>query len=240
MDQASISLHAPHPSTKKLRRRLKKILGFTPGKSSYYERAFIHRSVAITGPHGEPYNNERLEFLGDAVLDAVVSDYLFLHYPSGDEGFLSRLRSLIVRRETLNQLAREVGLEEFLISHTETNRKVKHLWGNSFEALVGAVYLDKGYKKTRKFILNRILKNYLDLSRLQEDNRDFKSHLVEWAQKNRASIDFVVDSFADENHELVFTTRILLNNETIGTGRGYSKKESEQQAASRALTHIGV
>jgi len=105
---------------------------------------------------------------------------------------------------------------------------------------VGAVYLDKGYKKTKKFIINRILKYYLDLSRLQEDNRDFKSRLMEWAQKNRASINFEVDSFADENHELVFTTRVLLNNDTIGTGRGYSKKESEQQAASRALNHIGI
>ncbi len=227
-------------SKKSLRRHLKKILGFKPGHLHYYRLAFIHRSASLEGPGGNPVNNERLEFLGDAILDAAISDYLFLQYPFQDEGSLSRMRASIVRRETLNELAIQVGLDKLLVSHTESNRKVKHLWGNSFEALVGAIYLDKGYKTTRKFITRRILKSYLDVSRLQQENRDHKSQLVEWAQKNRQDIRFDYENGTDEHRELLFTTRIFLDQELVGTGSASSKKGSEQLAAGHALRKLAV
>lgn len=226
------------PSRKKFSRSLKKILGFSPGNLNYYELAFIHRSASHAGPDGSVINNERLEYLGDAILDAVISDYLFHHFPSKDEGFLSKMRSRIVRRETLNELAVEMGIEKFLVSHTEANKSVKHLWGNTFEALIGAVYLDKGYRKTRKFIVKNIIGSYLDLPRLQKEDKDYKSQLIEWAQKNREEIVFEFITEERHGHETVFITSIRHNNRNIGSGKAASKKQAEQLAAQEALDHI--
>jgi len=162
--------------------RLKKILGFRPGNLRLYEIAFIHRSASFTLPDGKRVNNERLEFLGDAVLDAILSDFLFEKFPDANEGFLTKIRSRIVNRDVLNQLAISMGINNILISNISSVHPTKNLYGDAFEALIGSVFIDKGFKKTKKLFIKNVLNKYLDLNLIVNTDTDYKSLVFEWVQ----------------------------------------------------------
>jgi ribonuclease-3 len=184
-------------------------------------------------------NNERLEYLGDAVLDAIVADYLFNRFPEQDEGFMSQLRARIVKRKNLDYLAGKMGLPAMVHPVITTGNKSKHLYGNALEALIGAVYLDRGYNTAKHFFIKKIIRKHIDLVQLVKKDSDYKSRIIEWAQKNRLEV-----IFESKEEQLStgkfpsFISTILLKGERKGTGRGASKKEAEQQAAREALSAI--
>lgn len=220
----------------KLLHQITRITGLKPGNTKMYELAFIHRSASIHLPNGEIINNERLEYLGDAIIDAVVSDYLFRYFPGKDEGFLSKVRSRIVKRKNLNWLAEKIGIPSMLVSHTEHNNGIKHIYGDALEALIGAIYLDKGYVKTRKFIVNRLIKKHVDMDTLINLESDFKSRVIEWAQKERKDICFESQEIYQDHAKVpVFISHIKLGDVCLGEGTGTSKKEAEQSAAEIAF-----
>jgi len=212
--------------------QLPPITGFRPGNLSLYELAFIHRSASIRMPDGEVMNNERLEYLGDAVLDAIISDFLFSSFPDKDEGFLSKLRSRIVKRTQLNQIAEKMGIHKLLVSNTEHGNGVKNVYGDALEALVGAVYLDRGFQRARKFVLERVLYKYVDLEALISQEADFKSRVIEWAQKEKKDVCIETQEIYQEETKVpTFFSRVRLGDQILGEGTGSSKKEAEQNAA---------
>ncbi len=228
-------------SKKKFNQDLISILGFFPREKELYDLAFIHRSASISLGNGSTVNNERLEFLGDAILDAVVAEFLFANYPNKNEGFLSTMRSKIVKRKHLNSLAINLGIEKFIISNSLNNNGGKHICGNAFEALIGAIYLDRGYKITRKFIIEKILKKQIDLDELEHTETDYKSRIIEWAQKTRTEIKFEVEEeYTGKDHAPIFISRILVTDQLKGEGKGSSKKEAEQNAAEQAFSAISL
>ena len=215
------------------------MLGFMPRNLSLYRLAFIPKSAQQKNPSGNRLNNERLEYLGDAVLDAIVANYLFNRFPEGDEGFMTKLRARIVKRKNLDYLATKIGLQAFINSGISNGSKSKHIYGNALEALIGAIYLDRGYGAARKFFERKILDRHIDLVLLAQKDPDYKSRVIEWTQKNRVEITFE----SKEEHlsgikAPSFVSVILLNEEEKGSGRGDSKKEAEQQAAKAALKSI--
>jgi ribonuclease-3 len=217
-----------------------RILGFLPGKQRLYEIAFIHKSASTTHKNGQVINNERLEYLGDAILDAVIADYLYTCFPDRDEGFLTQLRAKLVKRKMLNKLADNLGIATLLVSRTNSDQSQINLLGNAFEALIGAIYLDKGYVRTKRYVIKRVLKKYVDLERLSRKESDFKSRIIEWAQKNKQEISFVSREDTNEGSNVThYTAQLILENKEMGTGNGYSKKEAEQKAAEQALNNIG-
>jgi len=214
--------------------RFYRILGFCPRKIKYYQAALRHRSYCTR--QGVTMNNERLEFLGDAVLDAVVGDLVFQHFADRKEGFLTNARSKIVQRETLNKLAVDIGLDKMVqYSYSIVTHK-NNIYGNAFEALMGAIYLDQGYYRCKEFFEQRILKNYINLDQLAMKEINFKSHLMEWSQKRRVDIVFqLVNQDMEDAHNYTFESIVMLEGEVAGRGKGYSKKESHQVAARKAL-----
>lgn len=228
----------PFSRNRKLARKLNPVIGFVPTRIRLYEMAFIHKSASIVMPNGEVINNERLEYLGDAILDAVVADYLFKNFPDKDEGFLTKMRSKMVKRKHLNLLAYRIGLHKLIVTHTNPVNISKHLYGNAFEALVGAIYLDKGFRKSCHFV-DRIISRYVDIEKLKQSDSDYKSKLIEWAQKKKVEIIF-------DSHEEIpgtgkppqFVSYIRMMNEELGRGVGHSKKEAEQKAAKNALENM--
>jgi len=214
------------------------ILGFYPHDIALYEQAFVHRSVSPIS-YGENCNNERLEFLGDAILDAIIADIVFNHFSNKREGFLTNTRSKIVQRETLNQIALELGLDKKFSSMPYAALHHKYLYGNALEALIGAIYLDRGYDRCRKFIQERIINKYISLNKLAGQEVNFKSRLLEWGQKTKLSIEFdLIETFTDEDGKPVFQTSVLLEGNPIGIGIGNTKKESQQLAAKKAIRRI--
>jgi ribonuclease-3 len=219
--------------------RIVRILGFLPGKLRLYEVAFIHKSASTMYKNGQAINNERLEYLGDAILDAVIADYLYTCFPDRDEGFLTQLRAKLVKRKMLNKLAANLGIAQLLVSRTGSDQPKVNLLGNAFEALIGAIYMDKGYVRSKRYIIKKVLKKYVDLERLSSKESDFKSRLIEWAQKNKQEISFISkEDSADDSHEIRYTSQVILEDKEMGTGRGYSKKDAEQKAAEEALTNM--
>ena len=217
------------------RSRLKKLLGFRPGNLRLYEIAFIHRSATFILPNGKKVNNERLEYLGDSVLDAVLSDYLFNKFPDANEGFLTKTRSRIVNRDALNNLALSMGLNKILISNINSEHPTKNLYGDALEALIGAVFLDKGFKKTKKLFLKNVLDKYLDLDLIVKTDTDYKSLVFEWGQKHKSTLIFTYNEEYDFNlKKSIFSTILIIDNEELGLGQGNSKKEAEQEAAKKA------
>lgn len=215
--------------------RLKKILGFSPGNLKLYEIAFIHRSATFTLPDGKKVNNERLEYLGDAVLDAILSDFLFEKFPDANEGFLTKIRSRIVNRDVLNQLAVSMGLNKILISNVNSVQPTLNLYGDAFEALIGSVFLDKGFKKTKKLFIRKVLNQYLDLDMIVKTDTDYKSLVFEWVQKHKSNLIFTYNEEYDFNlKKSVFSTILLIDKKELGEGHGTSKREAEQEAASQA------
>ena len=215
------------------------ITGFLPGNTDLYELSLTHKSACINLPDGTSINNERLEYLGDAILNAIIADYLYLRFPGDSEGFLTQLRSKIVKRKELNRLAYHLGLSPLIITNTRQHQEKINILGNALEALIGAIYLDKGYHRTRKFVIKRILDKYLDLEKLARKESDFKSRIIEWAQKNKKDISFVNQESSDDgNHETYFISRVIMNDQELGSGTGHSKKDAEQLAAEEALEKI--
>lgn len=220
--------------------QLHKMLGFYPHNISLYREALLHKSYTKYRNEKSNLNNERLEFLGDAVLSAVVADILYEHYDNKQEGFLTTLRSKLVKRETLNKLAEQIGLDKF-IQHIGpvTSAHNSYMGGNAFEALLGAIYLDRGYNYCIKFMQEQVFKHYIDMEKVAATEENFKSRLIEWCQKYQ--LKFVFDtknSSENGGHTPVFKSNILIENVDCGSGRGYSKKESQQKAAREAMRKI--
>lgn len=227
------------PDKREFRSRLKKILGFNPANLELYEIAFIHRSATITLPDGKKVNNERLEYLGDAVLDAILSDYLFEKFPEANEGFLTKIRSRIVNREVLNQLSISMGINKILISRINSSHLTKNLYGDAFEALIGSVFLDKGFRKTKKLFINNVLNKYLDLDHIVRTDSDYKSLVFEWVQKNKSNLIFTYNEEYDFIlKKSVFSTILYIDKQVFGEGHGSSKKEAEQEAANQAWKRL--
>ncbi len=228
----------PFSRNKELVNKLTPILGFAPARIRFYEMAFIHKSASVVMPDGEVINNERLEYLGDAILAAIVADYLFRHFPNKDEGFLTKMRSKMVKRKHLNLLAYRMGINKLMVTHTNPVNVSRHLYGNAFEALIGAIYLDKGYKHAARFI-ERIIEKYVDLERLRKSESDYKSKLIEWAQKNKQELVFdSLEENAQPGHLPQFIAHIRIQEEELGKGMGNSKKEAEQKAARAAIEKL--
>lgn len=218
---------------------LYKILGFYPDNIQIYEQAFLHKSSSIKGDDGRWLNNERLEFLGDAILDAVIADILYKKFNHKREGFLTNTRSKIVQRETMNHVAIQLGLDKMVAYSTRLHSHNNHMYGNALEALIGAIYLDQGYQTSYNFIQNIIIKKYINLDKIARKEVNFKSSLIEWSQKNRLEVVFnLIESFTDNEGNPVFQSSVTLSDIQIGVGIGYSKKESQQSAAKMAIKKL--
>lgn len=223
---------------KKFLSELINILGFIPLNIKLYELALTHKSAKALISHGEVINNERLEYLGDAILDAVIADYLFRNYPEQNEGFLTKMRSKMVKRKHLNLIAYRLGIHRLVIANTHPGNITKYLYGNALEALIGAVYLDRGFKKTCRFI-EKILKKNVNLDKLLKSDFDYKSQLIEWSQKHKQEVHFEsLEEIKGDCHISQFITTVRIENQDIGKGYGYSKKEAEQKAAKVALEYV--
>lgn len=212
-----------------------KILGFYPKHIQYYEQAIHHKSSSIK-KEGCWVNNERLEFLGDAILDAIIGDIVFRHFEGKREGFLTNTRSKIVQRETLNKLAVEIGLDKLVIFSTHTSAHNSYMYGNAFEALIGAIYLDRGYMHCMRFIRKRIISRLINIDKVAYKEVNFKSKLIEWGQKRQVEVGFeLIKQIKDDNCSPVFITQVTIEGLVFCKGKGYSKKESQQSAAKETL-----
>lgn len=213
---------------------IEKILGFKPINIDCYKKAFTHRSLNKLDKNGNPVSYERLEFLGDAMLSAVIAAHLFNKVPSGDEGYLTKMRSKIVSREHLNELGRDLNLIQFVESKVPTQHFGENIHGNIFEALVGAIYLDQGYASCEKFIQKRVIEPYVDIARLEGKVISYKSLLIEWCQKEKKT--FHYDVFEDNGitGERLFGVKLSIDDKVIAKARATSKKKAEEKASQRA------
>ena len=216
---------------------IKELLGVTPVNLDLYRLACIHKSSSQVDADGNILNNERLEYLGDAILDAVIADVLYKRYPEKKEGFLTNARSKIVNRASLNELAIKTNLSSIIIS--TASDQSSNIYGNAFEAFIGAVYLDLGYKKCKSILENRIIDKYWDIDQLLKDETNFKSRLLEWCQKKKKRLEFVVlEENTDNLNNTLFVSQAKIDSEPLGKGSGSTKKESQQQAAKEALYYL--
>ncbi len=222
-----------------------KIVGFYPDNIQLYKQAFLHKSQSIEDDEGKWLNNERLEFLGDAILSAVVADIVYKHFQNKREGFLTNTRSKIVSRDSMNRIGLSLGIDHLLRYsinvHAQHEAHNSNMLGNALEALIGAIYLDQGFDACYRFIDDVLIKKHIDIDKISETEVNFKSNLIEWGQKNRLPISFeIIESFQDEQSNPVFQTAAVLveTGEHIGIGIGYSKKESQQNAAQMAMKKI--
>ena len=226
----------PFRKERELYSSLYNIIGFYPHDISYYKLALMHKSVMRRNAKGRPVNNERLEFLGDAVLDAIVGHIVYEHFPGKREGFLTNTRSKLVQRSTLNKLANEMGICKLLLSSGRSSSHNSYVGGNAFEALVGAIYLDRGYDACMRFMKNRILSEMLNIDKVAYKEVNFKSKLIEWSQKNRVKIHFnLLEQKKDENGNPIFKYLVELEGIEGCSGEGFSKKESQQLASKLTL-----
>lgn len=213
---------------------MKKILGYKPKKIHFYKEAFTHSSLKKMTSKGHPMNYERLEFLGDAILGAVIANYLFKKMPQGDEGYLTQMRSKIVSREHLNELGKDLGLIRFVRSSIPNNNFGDNVHGNLFEALIGAIHSDRGYSFTEKFIYRFVIEPYVDIERLEGKITSYKSVLIEWSQKQKKHIRFNV--YEDTGNDTLkhFSVKLWVDQELVSKGRATSKKKAEEIASKRA------
>ena len=220
-----------------LQKALKNIVGFSAGYLPYYISAITHRSQNEHAAN----NNERLEYLGDAFIGSIVGEYLFKKYPTRDEGYLTEMRSKIVSRSSLNEIALRMGLQK-LVRYNKHDKLLRrsHIFGNALEALVGAIYLDKGFEKTRKFILKRLLATYIDIEELETTEYNFKNKLYTWAQRGNKKLEFVTISEKMEAGRKVFTVGVEVDGEIMVKASGWNKKEASQLAAQKALEIVYV
>lgn len=212
-------------------RAIQNIAGFTPSNLELYRLATMHSSIAKENGDGFKESNERLEYLGDAILGAAVADYLFKKYPFRSEGFLTEVRSRIVNRETLNLLARKIGVGN-IVQYDQKNTHLQQvILGNTLEAIVGAIYLDKGYLRTKKFVVDKLIAPNYDLNELVNSNTNYKSKIIEWAQREGKEVRFEILNVSKNKNQKEFTAQVLVDNEAKGTGYGNNKKKAEQDAA---------
>lgn len=231
-------IRLPFRKEKELFSALYGIIGFYPKNISYYKLALMHKSI-MRREKGKPLNNERLEFLGDAILDAVIGDIVYNHFTGKREGFLTNTRSKIVQRESLNKLAEETGLTKLIVSSGHTSSHNSYMGGNAFEALVGAIYLDRGYEACKRFMQRRILTQLINIDKVAYKEVNFKSKLIEWSQKNKVTINFKeVKQSKDDTGSPTFEYMVLLEGVNCCSGCGYSKKESQQEASQLTLTRL--
>lgn len=219
---------------KVLSRYIKNVFGFYPGNIFLYKLSFRHKSLAKEIFEGNKISNERLEYLGDAVLGSIVADFMFRKFPYKDEGFLTEMRSKVVNRSHLNKLARKLGLDKFIVSDNDSKNLCKSINGDTFEAFIGAMYLDKGYNLTRKIVIERIIKVHLDIDDLEKQENNFKSKLIEWAQKEKKEIDFNVIDEIGEGYKKQYKVGIMIDNKQIATAYDFSIKGSEKIASEKA------
>ncbi len=213
---------------------IRNLFGYQPRNIPVYELAFRHKSLAIVD-NGVKHCNERLEYLGDAVLGSVVADFLFKKFPFKDEGFLTEMRSRIVSRSNLNMLSRKLGLDHLVKATKESSAPGSSILGDAFEAFVGAMYLDKGYAFTKNLIIQQIIQTHLDVDELMSRDINFKSKVIEWAQRKKRGVDFVLaDEFENGRKGRTYVIELRLDNQVVGRGQDYSIKRAEQRAARAA------
>jgi ribonuclease-3 len=202
-----------------------------------YDLAFIHKSASATDSRGNMVNNERLEFLGDAILGAIIAEFLYNRFPQEDEGFLTKTRSKLVNRSFLTRLTFDMGLHVFIDSNTVKNIDKSHIFGDALEALIGAIYLDTNYQTTKYFVTRKILSKYVDLAEIEQNDTNFKSRLIEWSQKNKKEIRFETteETGNEKAGQPKFISVIIVENNQLGRGTGSSKKEAQQNACREAL-----
>ena len=229
----------PFRKEKELYSSLFNIIGLYPHNISYYKLALMHKSVMHRNKKGKPVNNERLEFLGDAILDAAVGDIVYRHFPGKREGFLTNTRSKLVQRETLNKLAQEMGINKLILSSGHSASHNSYLGGNAFEALVGALYLDRGYDACMVFLKKRILSQMINIDKVAYKEVNFKSKLIEWSQKNKVKLEYkFISSGKDNGGSPTFCYQVMLEGIEGCKGDGFSKKESQQKASKDTLEQL--
>ena len=233
-------LRLPFRKEKELFSSLYDIMGFYPHDISYYKQALMHKSIGRRNEKGKPLNNERLEFLGDALLDAVVGHIVYDHFPGKREGFLTNTRSKLVSRDTLGKLAEEMGLKQLILSSGHSNSHNSYVAGNAFEALVGAIYLDQGYNAVMRFMQKRILARVINIDKVAYKEVNFKSKLLEWSQKNRVRLEYRMQKQEKdkESGSPIFKFQVFLEDVAGEFGQGYSKKEAQQQASEATLKRL--
>ena len=215
------------------------ILGFYPRNIELYQMALSHKSIHFKNKKGKPVNNERLEFLGDAILDAIVGDIVYKHFPGKREGFLTNTRSKLVQRETLNKIAQEIGLSRLIYSSGRNFSHNSYMAGNAFEALIGALYLDRGYNLCMRFMQKKILTKMVNIDTVAYKEVNFKSRLIEWAQKNKMTIAFnLLEQKKDDEGNPVFKYCVVIEGIKCNSASGFSKKESQQLASEETLEYI--
>lgn len=222
------------------RRQLRHILGFRPRSLALYHQAFEHSSIkgcGIADGHRQP-DNERLEYLGDAVLESVCSDYLYHRFPTRREGFLTTTRSKMVQRSTLGEVAKEMHLDTFIHASVNNSYHNNFLPGNAFEAFIGAIYLDRGYRLCRRFLLRKVFDGAIDVEKLAKEETNFKSRIIEWAQKRQYAFEFQLIDEGRDHGSPVFTSAVLIQGIRCGTGTGFTKRESQQEASKEAYTRL--
>jgi ribonuclease III len=223
---------------KKFYKLIYQLCGVYPSNPEVYKIAFTHKSASRNPDSSKRLNNERLEFLGDAILASIIADFLYTYFPLKKEGFLTKMRARIVSREQLNEIALNMGLQFHIVAQSNING-TKNIYGNALEALIGALYVDKGYNKTKKFIIDRIIKDNIDLKELSVTDSDYKSQIIEWAQKNKIEINFNDEEIeSTEQTNLHFTSSISMDDKVLGKGKGLSKKEAQQHASKEALVYL--
>lgn len=214
---------------------LKRILGFYPNQTHFYHQAFTHKSAIKDTGKNFYESNERLEFLGDAILDSIISHYLFNKFPFEDEGYLTQLRSKLVSRQNLNNLGLKIGINELIDAKLE--RETKTVYGDALEALIGAIHLDKGYKFAEQFVIQNLIQTHLNIEEMMLTETDFKSRVLEWTQKQKQQIEFKITEQDQKNNKL-FTAELFINNVNKGKGIAYSKKKAEQLASEQFFNEI--
>ena len=226
-------------SEKDLTRKLYNILGFIPRNVRLFKKAFYHKSMNNHSEANGKYSNERLEYLGDAILSTIVAEYLYKKYPAYDEGFLTKMRSKIVKRKTLNKIADDMGLD-LILSQYAQGKLSASMKGNALEALVGAVYLEYGYRKTRDYVISKILMKHLDIHELENLDDNYKSRLLEWCQKNDKSIDFkLISKYKLEKRDR-FKVAVLIDGKEISQADDFNKKAAEQHASACAIKELKI
>lgn len=213
---------------------IKKLLNFSPKNIEHYEKAFTHRSLKLSDKDGNAFNYERLEFLGDAMLGSVIASYLYKKVPKGTEGYLTQMRSKIVSREHLNELGKDLNLIRFVKSNISKENVGENIHGNIFEALIGAIYLDKGYNYCKKFVYEKVIIPYVDIAKLEGKITSYKGLIIEWCQKQKKK--YSIETYEDTGNEMVkhFSVKISIDGDQIAKGRSTSKKKAEELASKRA------
>lgn len=224
----------PQPESGIFFESIQHILGFAPGNLKHYKKAFTHRSSNLVDENGSPINYERLEFLGDAMLGSVIAAHLYKEAPSGDEGYLTKMRSKIVSREHLNELGRDLNLIQFVESKVPPQHFGENIHGNIFEALIGAIFLDKGYSYCEQFIHEKVITPYVDIEKLEGKVISYKSLVIEWCQKEKLHFHFDVFDDNGNDGQKFFGVRLSINNKIVAKSRATSKKKAEEIAAKRA------